>query len=291
MLLTYSQQLRLVEQKFATVSRNEELGLDTFKYHRRVMYDYLWRNHPEVMECRGHTYDIHTGKLVLAAPTKSFNYLEDGYWEDAPLSTHVRVFKKINGFMATLAIHNGEIVVGTTGSTKSDYAKWAKEEILKDFPSASNWGEGGTFLFEICVPQDPHIVQEQMGAHYLGYRNGMNDSEVYAPGEYVPVGHFVNVMTLYDAIELAKTDRGEGFMMYDSNMRCCKLKTPYYVGKKKLMRLAPSKVEKMFTTGVVDGLPEMWEDAVSVIRSDFTVESWVCTSEQNRRKFLEQLKG
>jgi hypothetical protein len=291
MLLTYEQQLNLVKQKLATVSRNEELGLDTFKYHRRVMYDYLWKKHPEVMECRGHTYDIHTGELVLAAPTKSFNYLEDGYWEDKPLDTSVKVFKKINGYMATLAVRKGNVIVGTTGSTKSDYAKWAKELLLKDLPDCYDWDDGRTWLFEICVPQDPHIVQEKFGSHYLGYRQGPSNSKFYAPGEYVPVGHFVDVMTLSAAIKLAKTDRGEGFMLYDSNMQCCKLKTPYYVGKKKLMRLSQSNTLKMYSKGVVDGLPEMWEDAVSAVVKAYNAQGWIDTDEQDRRKFLEQLKG
>ena len=292
-LLTYEQQLELVKKKLAVVSRNEELGLDTFKYHRRVMYDYLWAKHPEVMECRGHTYDYKTGEIVLAAPRKSFNYLEDGYWKDKPLSTEVHMYKKWNGFMATMSVYNGELIVGTTGSTKSEYAQWAKQEILKNYPAAPEWHRNGksegTWLFEICVNQDPHIVKENIGAHYLGFRN-VNGIH-YEPGEYTPVGGFKTVTTLEEAIKIAEEYKGEGFMIYDSNGECCKLKSPYYVGKKKLMRMKDSAITKLWTTGKVDGLPEMWQNVSHDLVRTYSGNYWLELHEQDRRKVLEDLFG
>ena len=126
-MLTYEQQLDLVQKKLATA---KTVGnLTTFKYARRVMYDYLWNDHPELLECRGHTYDNTNGKLVLAAPRKSFNYLENGTWDDVPDDQPVIAYKKFNGFMATASMYNGELVVGTTGTTGSDYAKMARKHI------------------------------------------------------------------------------------------------------------------------------------------------------------------
>ena len=80
---SYETMQRLVAAKLATVSTNGHL--DTFKYARRVMFDYLWDTDPALLECRGITYDNRTGALVVAAPRKSFNYLENGWWKDVPL--------------------------------------------------------------------------------------------------------------------------------------------------------------------------------------------------------------
>ena len=84
-MLTMQQQEALVSQGLAKKKINEELGLVTYKYAKKVMYDYLWDKHPELLMCRGHVYDVNTGKLVIAAPKKSFNYLENGTWKDKPL--------------------------------------------------------------------------------------------------------------------------------------------------------------------------------------------------------------
>lgn len=241
-LLTYEQQLELVSKKLAVVSRNEELGLDTFKYHRRVMYDYLWKEHPEMMECRGHTYDIHTGELVIAAPRKSFNYLEDGWWKDVPLDTQVTAYKKYNGFMACMTAYNGQAIVSTTGSTKSDYVKWAREMLHEVYDLeivGKNW-QSGTWLFEIIHPDDPHIVSEDVGVKYLGYRV---KSGAYYPiaNEGVPL-----VRTLGQMLKVVEGVKHEGFMLYDKQGNVCKLKSPYYVGKKKLMRQNKNSVDQMY---------------------------------------------
>lgn len=120
MLNTYEQMLDLVNQKLATVSVNGNLS--TFKYAKRVMFDYLWDTTPLLMDCRGHTYDNTTGEVVVAAPTKSFNYLENNWGRELQSDTKVQIAKKYNGFLACVSKHEGEIVVSTTGSTKSEFA-------------------------------------------------------------------------------------------------------------------------------------------------------------------------
>ena len=277
-LLTYEQQLDLVDRKLA-VKKTDGI-FDTFKYHRRVMYDYLWDTEPNLLECRGHVYDNRNGKLINAAPTKTFNYLENGHWAKKCITTTVRVFKKINGYMACASLYKGEVVVSTTGTTNSTYAQWAKELILPDFQN-----EVFTNLYEVVVEQDPHIVKEELGLHYLGSRT--NETGVYYPG-----GDY-KVMSLDQAIKLAKTDRGEGFMLYDSQGNCCKLKTDYYVGKKKLMRSNEKAVNLMYNQ------PEQYKNVltllvhpvVDTLIKEVNVETWKATSEQDRRKFIENIIG
>jgi hypothetical protein len=291
-MLNYDQQINLVMRGLATLKNDGTFT--TFKYARKAMYEYLWHQIPDLLECRGHVYSNATKELVQAAPRKSFNYLERNYWKDVPLDTPVEMYKKVNGFMACATLHDGELLVSTTGTTTSDYAMWAKELILNDYNDLYNIviDDQYSCLFEVVVPQDPHIVQEQEGLHFLGSR----DKEF---GDFTPFGEAIRC-TLEQALEIAKHDRGEGFMMYplqsdgtyDYN-NCCKLKTDYYIGKKKLMRMTPKNVELMYKNGfeIANTLPEMWYDVPRLIVSNINKDAWLGISDQQRRVILEDLKG
>lgn len=290
-MLSYDQQMNLVNRGLATLKNDGKYT--TFKYARKAMYEYLWYKVPDLLECRGHVYCNTTKELVQAAPKKSFNYLERGYWKDAPLDTPVEMYKKVNGFMACATIYNYELVVSTTGTTTSEYAGWAKELILRDRKYYDLViTNDATTLFEVVVPQDPHIVQEREGLHLLGVRE--KDT-----GNFHPMGANARC-TLEQALEIAKSDRGEGFMMYpmlkDGTYyynECCKLKSDYYVGKKKLMRMTAKNIEIMYKNpdSISAGLPEMWYDAPEYIVRKITKGAWLESTDQQRRVILEDLKG
>jgi hypothetical protein len=290
-MLSYDEQINLVNRALVTMKTDGEYT--TFKYARKAMYKYLWNKVPALCESRGHVYSNITKELVQAAPRKSFNYLEHSYWKDLPLDTPVEMYKKVNGYMACATLHNGELVVSTTGTTTSEYAQWAKELIVRDYNLYDLVIESEvTTLFEVVVTQDPHIVQEREGLHLLGVREK-------ATGNFHPMGGNIRC-TLEQALEIAEYDRGEGFMMYpmlpnglyDYN-NCCKLKTPYYVGKKKLMRMTAKNVELMYNnpTAIAVSLPEMWYDAPEYIARKITKEDWLEATDQQRRIILEYLNG
>jgi hypothetical protein len=265
----------------------------TFKYHRRAMYDYLWYEVPELLESRGHVYYNSTKELVQAAPRKSFNYLERGYWSEMPLDTPVAMYKKINGYMACATLHNDALIVSTTGTTTSEYAQWAKELLFRDYKYYDLVIEPEvTTLFEVVVPQDPHIVQEREGLHLLGVREKAN-------GKFHPMGESIRC-SLEQALEVAKHDRGEGFMIYAMNdnydydyNNCCKLKTPYYVGKKKLMRMTAKNVELMYNNlpHTISTLPEMWHEVPEQIVQSVHKDTWLAMNDQQRRVILEDFMG
>lgn len=284
-LLKYSEAFNLVQRGLATMKNDGKYT--TFKYARKAMYEYLWYEVPELMECRGVVFCNTTHELVQAAPRKSFNYLERGWWANASRTTQVEMYKKINGYMACATIHNGELVVSTTGTTTSDYAKWAKELIEKDWKLYDMIIDcEATTLFEVVVPQDPHIVEEREGLHLLGWREKEN-------GKFHPNGRPI-VCDLESALQMADEDKGEGFMVYPVGVHntCCKIKTPYYVGKKKLMRMTAKNVELMYTqTRTIENqLPEMWKFAPQMILEHHTKEVWSNYTDQERRKFLEYIE-
>ena len=291
MLLTYEQQLNLVDRKLATVSVNGIFS--TFKYAKRVMIDYLWDKYPEVHECRGHTYNNQTGELVLASPTKSFNYLENGWWKDVTLYTEVRAYRKFNGFMATVTMYNGEVIVGTTGSTKSDYAKLAQEVLMES--SDCDPVEGMTDLFEIIHESDPHIVDEKSGAKFLGYRDNTTGKFVpYTSDKYDSSLYYEG--TLAEVLELSKGVKHEGYMVYladGDNSNPCKVKTPYYTYKKKLMRMNKTKVKSMYQKNLAEIMqyPSDWQEVVGEIVGTVDILDWQDYTDQERRTFIETIKG
>jgi hypothetical protein len=195
------------------------------------------------------------------------------------------IYKKLNGFLCNVSVHKGKLIVSTTGTTTSNYAKLAREVVLKKNPildDPSGLPEDFTWSFEICHPSDPHVIQEKTGAHYIGYRP--KNSHFYPTGKYLSC-------TLQEALEYTQKDKGEGYMVYLNDYRCCKLKSPYYVGKKKLMRMNKHQVEKMYnrTNRIENELPCYWKFAPSVILCTFSKEEWIAKSDQHRRLFLETI--
>lgn len=295
-MLTYEQQLDLVKHGYAKVSINKNLS--TFKYARRVFHKNLWNNIPGIMECRGHTYNNITGELVLAAPTKSFNYGENGYWLQFSLDTPVVMYKKYNGFMATVSKYNEEIIVGTTGSTKSDFAKLAKAVLIRTYTESGLYklfdsSDRYTMLFEICDASDPHIVDELSGAHLLGIRYHESTHQDRRSWQFEPIGSNIIHTTLAEALHMAKNNcEIEGWMMYNQHTQSvCKLKTDYYIDKKKLMRMSPQKVHDMFidSWSVAEKLSHQWKFAPDIIVEYYSKSEWIDMSDQQRRIFLEKI--
>lgn len=292
MLLTMQQQEALVSQKLATKKVCGDYV--TYKYAKRVMYDYLWDKYPELLECRGHTYNIHTGKLVLCPPKKSFNYLENGTWGGVSLDTPVIAFHKYNGFMASARIVDGELLVATTGTTNpetSQYVGWAKREIEK-LPANKYPRDFNTTIYEIVIPEDPHIVDDGVtGAVPLLVRS--------SDGGYWYCGASWET-TLGNVLKEAHTARHEGWMVYDAEQyrdgvaipTACKIKTDYYVGKKKLMRMPPSKVDNLWSkkTDFWNSLPIGWQHLAYQITKHHTADAWKQMTDQERRVIIEGME-
>lgn len=246
------------------------------------MFKKKWYSEPNTMECRGHTYSS-DGKLLVLPFRKTFNYGENDHWSDVSDDTEVVMYKKYNGFMA--AVSNG--IVATTGTTNSDYAKLAQKRIAESehylIPSATVYN-GLTFLFEIVDESDPHIVKEKPGVYFTGFRQNHT-------GEFHPFGNEIKC-TFGQAKEIAKNDKGEGFMVYklnqdgSLNQNSCKLKSDYYVNMKKLMRMSDKNVDLMFNgdhsfTGV-------WRRAVQHIVFKRFIWEWKEMTDQERRIDIEE---
>lgn len=264
------------------------------KYHNKVFYNNLWEKYPTLKECRGAVIN-ESGEVIILPFKKVYNLGENGT-AIAP-ETLVRAVRKVNGFMAAVTRVNGEFVVTTTGSADSDHVAMAKEKLgelcNKKFPMYGRF----TYLFEICHENDPHIVEEEYGAHLIGIRNLFNgllcsesicDNVAKTAGWKRP-SH--SVIAFGKLQKLLKHCKHEGFLVRDAEDMevLCKLKSPFYLSKKFLMRLGKAKTASMFENPEVfkQSIDEEFYAVVDEIVHEFCLEEWLAYSDQDRRDFIE----
>jgi hypothetical protein len=270
-------------------------GIYVLKYKKRVFYDNLWNEY--IAECRGSIVDKDFN-LVTYPFTKIYNY---GIEKAAPVldkDTRVTAFRKVNGFMAAVTLHEGKLLVSTTGSTANDYVDMARELIdeAKYSDLCSRWA-GYTFMFECVHRNDPHIVPEKEGMYILGYRENQWHSPVeHDPfmllemgrvlGCFVPESILTNMARLQ---ELAKECRHEGYVFYTADGVSAKIKSPYYLTSKWVARNPRTDKLVDLNKDIKHNIDEEYYGLIDAIR--LNIEAYTAMNEQERldwvRKFLE----
>lgn len=257
-----------------------------FKYKQQVFYKSLWNEDPMIVESRGLIRDNETDDIVTYPFTKVFNLHENGTTVD----DEVRVVcpRKVNGFMAAASLYKGEVLVSTTGTIDSDFAKLAREVLEPDLEyikQTLTFKPNCTMMFEIVHPSDPHIVDEVPGAYLIGMRRNYIGSDLL-PECYLD---FIAMDTNLRRPEVWRGKfkdlpldvRHEGYMVRDSETgkTLCKIKSKYYLFTKFWMRS-----KKAYTIADVD---EEFYDLVNSIRATYTEAEWSDLDPQSRRKFIE----
>lgn len=224
------------------------------KYSRKVFYDALWNESDELLEARGHVEDAN-GNTVIRPFTKIFNHGENN--TDIDIDEMVLAVNKINGFMAaaTYVPSVGEVVVSTTGSLDSPFVTFAEKYInaqVKEWIREAylRSGKPCTYMFEICHPEDPHIVKEDEGAYLIGARYVDDDSSYFSSvdgdhelsldliaGEMGVRRPSWNTLRFGTVVEWAKQCKHEGYVVYGQESRAAlKIKSPYYLILKLIAR-------------------------------------------------------
>jgi len=275
-------------------------GIFVLKYSRRVFYDNLWNDFLE--ECRGTIVDADFN--VVSRPfTKIYNY---GVEAKAPVladDVEVTAYRKVNGFMAAVTVHNGELLVSTTGSTANDYVDYAKEIMAKHAPLA-DWlmvlntadTEGMTFMFECVHPSDPHIIVETPGMYLLGYRENSWDSKVgHNPVVIIDLALALNCFhaesfatNMAHLQVMAKECRHEGFVFYTQEGVSAKIKSPYYLTAKWVAR--NPRTNKLLTKEFKEQIDEEYYPLLDHIRDN--IVAYTALDEQARlawvRNYLQE---
>jgi hypothetical protein len=294
-----------VEQNSKMVSAREcenFEGLKVLKYKKSVFYNDTWDDFLE--ECRGTIVDSDFN--VVSRPfTKVYNYGIEARAPKLSGDTRVTAYRKVNGFMIAMTWYNGDILVSTTGSTNSEYVAMAKEMMLKhqcweDWRFAVYDAEGMTLLFECVHPNDPHIVVEQPGMYFLGWRENRWDSAVHGWScsevwrEYASNGfscHSVESyhVTLRELQEMTKQCRHEGFVFYTESNVCSKIKSPYYLTSKWVAR--NPRVDKLvdLKRDIKKNLDEEYHSLVDAIR--LNIDVYAPMSEQERLSWVRAQLG
>lgn len=264
------------------------------KYVRDVFHDNLWHTDPLLLESRGHVLD-ENDKLVARPFKKIFNYQENGTTIDP--DTEIVKVEKVNGFMFHVTEQwNGTLIEGTTGSLHSPFTELAKENMKKhnvNYDAFSEfllkYGKLITCIFEIKDNEkDPHIIDDESDGVYLLGARIVSTGQLIRQDVLDKMAKQLNVKRpkwevcfFRDALKEVAGVKHEGFVIYDFNTHegLLKLKSPYYISKKSLMR---KKAEFVFNPDYKKLVDEEYYPIIEKIREMFTVTQWSVLDEQSR---------
>lgn len=282
----------LLEKKLIIVKEYPD-GKKILKYSKRVFWDSLWHVDERLLECRGLVLDK-DDNIIVRPFKRVFNYGENGTTVDT--EAVVIAIPKVNGFLGCATkMRDGEIIYSTTGSLDSDYVWMIKAMMPEGIASKLMWGV--THMFEICHTDDPHIVQEGVGAYLIGIREiecGTLMNEVCLDVMAVALGverREAFHTTFKDLQEYLKVCGGEGYMVRGlDGAVLCKLKSPHYLTKKFLMRMSKGKVAEMYDSPqkYKQSVDEEFYGIVDFITTKIDKDVWIGYSDQQRRQLIEE---
>ena len=271
-------------------------GIYVLKYRKKVFYDGLWNEY--IAECRGSIVDKDFN-LVSYPFTKIYNY---GIEKEAPVltkDTKVNAYRKVNGFMVAMTVHNGELLVSTTGSTDSPFVDMAKEMMATHMP-LTDWRIllgtsdclGMTFMFECVHPNDPHIVPEKAGMYLLGARENTWGSKIMHDPMFLidfarTLNCFVpeNVTTNMERLaQLAKECRHEGYVFYTDDGVSAKIKSPYYLTSKWVARNPRTDKLVDMNRDIKHNIDEEYHGLIDAIR--LNIVEYTAMTEQERLSWV-----
>ncbi len=275
-------------------------GLAVAKYKRKVFCDDLWNRQLE--ECRGAVFDLKTKKLVALPFRKIYNYGIDPKSPKFNEAEYCHAYRKVNGFMLAVTLHEGEILLSTTGSLDSDFCGYGWDLLNKlernefdSFRLFLSRHPGMTHMFEAVHPSDPHIIPEVEGLYYLGSSYQDTASEiVYIPevdstSQYVlaKTGIYVlhrQQMTVAELKAKAMKVDHEGFVFYTST-GAAKIKSPYYLAAKLFARAG--NLDRLLNGKAKDYLDEELWPLVDAVKADR--EFFATLGEQERLTYCREI--
>ena len=274
-----------------------------YKYTRKVFFNALWSEDPVLLDARGLVLDS-TGNIVVLPFTKVFNYGENDTRFDR--DEQVEVIEKINGFLGVISVVKTQdgtlkLIHSTTGSLDSDFVALIKKYSADiDAKLLENPEHAGiTFLFEVCCPEDPHIVDESTGLYLIGARDhatGKLYSEQWLDSKAKEITAlrpmiYDEITRFSDALQLVKQMQREGVMVYRKSDRAClKVKSPYYLSRKFISR---SKKTEMFWTNPKEAKKTIDEEfyfIVDKLPAMYTWQEWSAMDNLDRLAVITRLQ-
>ena len=290
----------LVKSKFVNQigCGGKEFQLEIKKYARKVFYDNLWNVEPDLVNMRGAVFINNT--QVVHPMVKCFNYGENGTGLNLG-DVKVKLYKKLNGFMVNVTmVPSVGVIISTTGDamilgnqTENKHLRMAVEmiekfDIISNYLSlyeerVSNIQDIFTVSYEVCHPDDPHIIPEHFGIHIL--TSQMNGSHPKQENIHLYKG----TIGFSAALDLLKSVTHEGWMVYSLDDKLLmKLKSPYYLAKKWIQRGGSKRVWSPDYKRILD---EEYYPVVIRIRELYSKDVWDSMDEQSKSiAFADALK-
>jgi hypothetical protein len=265
-------------------------GLYVLKYKRSVFYDDSWNEYLE--HCRGTVIDAEWN-IVSYPFTKIYNYGIEARAPKLDPNTMVHAWRKVNGFMAAVTWHSGQLLVSTTGSLDSDYVRMAREMMdIERFSTVCQARSSYTFMFEVVHPSDPHIIPEKPGLYLLGYRAKVWGSSVLPDYKTmrelelefgtIPVEYYN--LSLSALIDLVKSVKHEGFVFYSDSGVSSKIKSTHYLVNKWVSR--NPRTDKIMRADFKNSIDEEYHVLVDLIREN--IEHYTGLDEQQRLAWIRE---
>lgn len=267
------------------IRRDVDGNLTLLKYSKKTFFEGKWT--PEVCEMRGIVIDTDTNTIVSYPFTKFFNFdepLAQKFEKDEVLDALI----KHNGFLAVVSKYKGKLVVSTQGSLNGDYVPLIKDYINEDL-FLSVLKEGYTYMFECINPTDAHVTIETAGLHLLAIRKNELGSpiihdfktlfEVAKQLHVETPEHFVGTLDELRDRDLLLAMDIEGLVVYASDGRMAKVKSPKFLGKRFLSYMTDNKIEALSPNTIAE--------------SDEEVQSallWVYNHKENYKTYQHPLR-
>lgn len=281
------------------------------KYKREVFYKNLWNEDPEFMEARGKVVDS-LGNVIALPLRKVFNYLENDAGKELTEGSLVEVTKKINGSMFHVTATALGLLFGTTGSavlgdieTENEFLKRGRDFFHQHIDALQfiKLSNGNTYIFEVVDNiNDPHVIAgEADGLYLLSIRSlsGEMFGTDYVEMNASILNHVSNkekklkvpsscVLSWGELLKSIRDCKHEGFMvrLWGNGEFICKLKSPYYLNKKRAQRINP---EKLFSDQWREYFDDDFYATVSEIRNSFRKEDWEELSEVERSELFDKV--
>jgi len=144
-------------------------GISSFNFKRDVFFSGRWNALNKV--ARGLFLDNVTGDVVARSYPKFFNYCEKDKNTDDFLKENLKfpvtAYRKYNGFLGILSVHDNQFFMASKSTDSSDFAGWFREIFNKTVSDVNKAkilkylkDEKSTMVFEVIDPvNDPHIIE------------------------------------------------------------------------------------------------------------------------------------
>jgi hypothetical protein len=162
--------------------------------------------------------------------------------------------------------------------------------------------KGYTFMFECVHPSDPHIIPEDAGMYFLGWRENSWDSQVLGYGKktadhwrdfalgllhckYPEATH----TTLGELQAMSKSVKHEGFVFYTEDNISSKIKSPWYLTNKWVARNPRTDKLADLKNDIKKNLDEEYYPLVDAIRAN--IDEYTAMDEQSRLAWVRNFVG